>query len=148
MLYHYTDRVSAEEIVAAGLIRACPITLHRDPFARDKGLYTAPIVWLSINPILDGTVATKLLLAGWSLVGDLYRVVLPAEYSCQSLPEYSEAAGIEPAWWEMSVATGRLAGSDYTTWRIVAHDIRSAEWLRIEKLAGIEPGAETRWETT
>lgn len=136
MLYHYTDRLSAADIRRDGVIRATPITLHRDMFARDKGLETPPLVWLTVNPILDGTVITKMLVTGRpkSLIGDLWRFCVRNDYHCQSLGEYIDASGVDPAWWEWTVRTGSMAGSDYMTWRLCLADIPAADWLAIEVL--------------
>lgn len=139
MLYHYTDRLSLADIRREGVIRAAPQTLHRDMLARDRGLDTPPLVWLTINPVLDGTVVSKLVAAGWpeTLTGDLCRVVLPAGYAGDlGLGEWTEQVGIDPEWWTWVVRTGAMAGSDYTTWRICPRDIPAADWLRCEALTG------------
>lgn len=60
-----------------------PTTLHRDWLGLDTGFTTDPIVWLTINPILDLTVAAKMTLAGWpeALLNDIWRIILPRDYA-------------------------------------------------------------------
>jgi len=146
MLYHYTDRLSLADIRREGVIRAQPITLYRDLFGNGPNITTPPIVWLTINPILDGTVVAKMMAGGWpkSLIGDLCRVVLPDEYEPRGLAEWTELHGIDGEWWNCAVQTGMLAGSDYTTWRIHDADIVATDWLRTETLSGLSK-AGTVW---
>lgn len=136
MLYHYTDRLSAADIISDGVILARPQTLHRDMFARDKGLTTTPIVWLSTESDGDGTVAAKMIASEWppGLIGDLCRFSVADTHPCQTLDEYILTIGMDPIWWKWVVLTGRLAGSDWNTWRLCVADIRSADWLAVDVL--------------
>lgn len=146
MLYHYTDRLSAAEIKREAVIRAMPMTLHRDMLGQDAGFRTEAVVWLTINPILDGTVIAKMIAGGWprELTGDLYRFSLPDDYPCLSLGEYVDATGMDPDWWQWSVRTGQMAGSDYTTWRLCRAYIPAADWLAVEVLESI--AGRTNWK--
>lgn len=137
-MYHYTDRLSLDEIITSRVIRACSMTLHRDILGRDTGFETPPLVWLTVNPILDGTIVSKMLSGGWpkTLIGDLCRVRLPENYPAMGLADWTEAQGIAEDWWTWVVKTGHLAGSDYTTWRIASADVPASEWLDVETLAG------------
>lgn len=151
MLYHYTDRLSAADILRDGTIRAMPITLHRDMFAQDAGIVTPPIIWLTINPVLDMTVVVKMIGAGWpkALIGDLCRVVVRDDFPAQAFCDFVDAmdtAGIEPAWWDWTVRTGKMAGSDYTTWYVCQVDIAREDWVAVEVLDGIESGGATKWK--
>lgn len=133
MLYHYTDRLSIADICRDGEIRANPQTLHKDLLGQDEGLTTEPIVWLTINPILDGTVLWKMRAAGWDAIpGNLCRVVIPADYNDIGLGDYTDLMGIAPEWWMMVVQTGKMAGSDYTTWRIHRQPIPASDWVSVE----------------
>lgn len=133
-LYHYTDRLSAAEILAAGVIRAQPMTLHRDVLRRDQGYTTPPIVWLSTEPVLDGTVRAKLLAAGWPrrLHGHVFRFLIGDDVPAAALDDYSRAAGIDVAWWEWAIRTASFAGSQWRTWRLVDRDISRQEWLCVQ----------------
>lgn len=146
-LYHYTDRLSAADIRRAGVIRAQPLTLHRDMFAKDKGIETGPLVWLTVDASSEGTVVGKMLANGWpsALVGDLWRFVMPGDYPTQSLGDYIEAAGMDPAWWKWAVRTGMMAGSDCATWRLAIVDIPAADWLAVEVLAEMRDDGEMIW---
>lgn len=114
------------------------MTLYRDMLMRDRGYDTPPIVWLTINPILEMTVVTKMTLGRMrDLVGQLHRVVLPDGYAGDlGLGEYTDQAGIDPDWWTCVVQTGAAVGSHYTTWRVCPRDIPAADWLAVEVLAG------------
>lgn len=146
-LYHYCDRLTAADIRRDGVIRAAPLTLHRDMLARDEGLVTPPIVWLTINPIMDGTIVGKMIAGGWpkTLVGDLCRFALPGDYAPLGLAEYTESVGIDHAWWDWAVRTGEMAGSNYTTWRVLARDIPAADWLAVEVMAGRDASGGVEW---
>lgn len=146
MFYHYTDRFSLADIRREGVIRAYPAVLYRDLLRQGESLTTPPLVWLSSNPMLDLTVLAKMQAGGWPMppVGDLCRIVLPAGYADdEGLGEYTERVGIDHDWWTCVVRTGAMAGSDYTTWRIVDRDIPAADWLRCERLASLSP---VTWE--
>lgn len=140
MLYHYTDRLTAADIIRCGLIRAQSLTLHRDMLGQDEGRCTPPLVWLSTDSVIERTVTVKLWAAGWSrhLTGDLYRFALSDDYAPLGLAEYADQVGIELDWWEWIVRTGALVGSHYTTWRCYPGDIIAADWKSIEKLSGYE----------
>lgn len=114
--------------------------------ARDAGFTTPPLVWLTINPIMDLTVISKMMAGGWpqSLVGDLWRFVVADDHPCQSLGEYVDSIGMDPDWWDWTVRTGDMAGSNYTTWRLCAADIPAVDWLAVESLDAIVSTG-TKW---
>jgi hypothetical protein len=146
-LYHYTDAAAASEIRRRRVILAKSQILHKDMFGKDRGFPAPPVVWLTINPILDGTVVSKLVLAGHKrLEGELHRVVLPGDYCDVGLGDFTEARGIDPEWWVWVVKTGEMAGSNYTTWRVVDHDVKEKDWLRVEVMTGLGPDGTTTWE--
>jgi hypothetical protein len=148
MLYHYTDRLSCADIRREGVIRAAPLRLHRDLLARDEGEPTpTPIVWLTSNPVIDGTVLAKMVGAGWppSLIGDLCRIAVRADYPALALGEYCDHHRMDARLWDCVVRTGALVGSDYTTWRLAETDIPAGDWLSVEALAGIGSDGMTRW---
>ena len=148
MLYHYTDRLSTADIVRDKIIRAMPATLHRDMLGQDAGYQTEPIVWLTTNPILDGTVFVKMLSGGWpkDMEGNLCRFCLRVNYPSLTLADFVRETGMDANLWQWAVRTGKMAGSHYTTWRLCRHDVPSTEWLAVEKLRGIADGGETLWE--
>lgn len=154
MIYHYTDRISCREIVASREITPGKKTLYKHmlgAFAPDAGpeLEVGPLIWLTINPILDGTIATKLALAGWpvGMVGDLCRICLPDLYAGDiGLWEYTQAQGVDPDWWEWCIKTGVMVGSHYTTWRIATTPIPASDWLAVEVLAGYGEQGTTIWK--
>jgi len=136
MLYHYTDRLSAIDIRREGAIRATPLALHRDMFARDEGLRTDPLIWLTTSGSPDGTVLAKMRLGGWptTMAGNLFRFVVGADYPAKTLDEYFESTGVDPGWWKWAIATGELAGSRSEDWRLCLADIPVADWLAVEVL--------------
>jgi len=147
MLYHYTDRLSGAEIRHAGIIRATPITLHRDMFGADKGLQTKPIVWLTVNPIFEGTVVSKLFASGWprKLIGDIWRIGVADDYQCQPLDDYTASAGIDHDWWDWTIRTGKMVQSFAADWRICDRDIPAADWRVVEVLRNITADNDTIW---
>lgn len=139
-LYHYTDVDTARAILLAGVLRAAKQRVYRD-LAPDASrfLEIGPLAWLTINPILDGTVWAKLRLAGWpEIVGSLARVSVPDELCDVGLGDYCDANGLDYDWFGPMVQTGRLAGSDCTTWRLHDRDIPQSEWLAVEVCSGID----------
>lgn len=143
MLYHYTDRISLAEIRRDGVILARKQTLYKDMFGQVPWGEVGPLVWLTENPYLDGTIVGKLSLAGWpaGLVGDLCRIVLPDGYAGDvGLVEYTRRKGYPDEWWEWVVRSASLIGSHYAHWRVAAHDIPSYDWLGCEVLSGWTEG--------
>lgn len=137
--FHYTDRLSGREILQSKCIRAKATTLHKDMMGKDAGLQTPPLVWLSINPVLEGTTFSKLTIAGgWStgLVNDLWRFVFPREYAPLGLAEYADHVKIDLDWFGWMVRTGEIMCSNYTTWRCCPRDIPSTDWVGVEVLSG------------
>jgi hypothetical protein len=136
MLYHYTDRISAGQIQREGLIRASPLTLHRDLLARDRGMETPPAVWLTVSATPEPTVVCKLRAAGWTLApGDVWRITVPPDYPpAVSLPEWTERIGLQPADLRWLVTTAALVGSDWRDWRIVPASIPACDWVHIEPI--------------
>lgn len=130
-LYHYTDEDGLDGIQKAGEIRPASIRVTKDltPGPASRWLEIGPIVWLTINPVLDGTVLLKL------VNGDprrLCRITVP--YICDTgLAEYCDAEGIELDWLVPMVQTGQMAGSNYTTWRLHSEPIPQSVWLSIER---------------
>jgi hypothetical protein len=149
MLYHYTDRASAADICRERVIRAAPLRLHRDLLARDIGMETVPLVWLTTNPVLEGTVAAKMLSAGWPsrLTGDLWRFTVAETVATQSLPEFVQAQGMDPSWWQWTVRTAALAFSDYSMWRVSLADIAQRDWKAVEALAAFTEAGDTIWKS-
>jgi hypothetical protein len=150
MLYHYTDRLSAAEIIRDGSIRAQKLTLYKDVRGKaggSRGYETPPLVWLTINPIIEPTVCTKLIAGGWQkdFVNDLWRFSLPAEYAPMGLAEYSDAHCIDPSWWMWVVRSGALVGSDYTTWRLHPRRIPREDWVSVEILSGYDAESGPIW---
>ena len=136
-VYHYTGTRQLRQIVREGVIKAGPTRLWRDfertVVARD----TEPIVWLSSNPMLEMTTAIKLGFAG--LVGNVGRIALPYGYAGDvGLGEYTERVGIPHDDWLWCVHTGELAGSNYTTWRVVPHDVPRCDWHHAEWLSSLD----------
>jgi hypothetical protein len=121
-LYHYTYRMSAQEIGKSGRIQAQRCRVYMDMVPnKSRSFETMPIVWLTINPILDAVVLTKLTAAGWG-PKSLSRVKLP--YICDvGLGDFVEASNYVPSHFNPMVETGHMVGSDYTTWRIFEGDL-------------------------
>lgn len=131
MLYHYTDRITADGIVQAGVIRAASATLHLDMWGKDKGRETPPIVWLTASETPDPTVLAKLRVAGWPLAkGDVRRFVFSDDYPCLTFNAWVNRTGIPPEWFRWMKATARLAKSNVADWRVVEGD--ASGWLRVE----------------
>lgn len=133
--YHYTDRLSAADIRRDGILRAYPLTLHRDMFGRDRGKETVPVVWLTTAESPERTVTAKLVAAGWPLVaGDLVRFAIPDDYpGVTAFPGYHEPyLGCDPIWWDWALRTAVMAGSRWEDWRTVARDVPAADWLAVE----------------
>jgi hypothetical protein len=149
-IYHYTDRLSAAEILRDGRIRARPTTLYKDVHGAaggSRGYTTPPLIWLSINPLVEPTIVWKLIGAGWPkrLVNDLWRFVLPASYAPMGLAEYSDANRIDTAWWQWVVQSGAMVGSDYTTWRLYPRHIPREDWAAVEVLADYDTQSRPIW---
>lgn len=144
-LYHYTLRAGLDGILRDRVIQARSMPLYRTMMATDTPTISPPLVWLTINPVIEGTVAVTLLQARTPLPWNLFRLVLPRDYTDLSLPEWCDQAGSPIELWEMVVRTANMAGSSYTTWRVVPHDIPLAAVSRIEVLSGVTEGGLTTW---
>jgi hypothetical protein len=146
MLYHYTDRLSAADIRRDGRIKALPATLYQDSLAVGPSCRTKPIVWLTTNPILDGTVVVKMISAGWpkGMVGDLCRFSLHGPAGVLPFADYVYQSGIDPDWWNRMVETGAMVGSHYTTWMLADRDIET--WDAVEVLEGFGGDGATTWK--
>jgi len=145
-LYHYTDSTAAAEIIRDGVIRASTMRVYRDLIPDvSRSIEIGPVVWLTINYILEGTTLFKLKRQNIEPVGGLVRFV--TGYICDvGLADYCDRHKLDPEWFTPMVQTGKLAGSDYTTWRLLDRDIPKDEWLRAEKLKGISDKGKSIWE--
>ena len=104
-----------------------------------------PLVWLTINDVVEGAVAETLLKAKVPLPWNLFRLVLPRAYTDLSQPEWCDQSGSPIELWEMVVRTAGMAGSHYTTWRVVPRDIPFAEVTQVEVLSGVTSEGLTTW---
>lgn len=149
LIHHYTDRLSAADIRREGVIRAYPLTLHRDLFARSATADTVPLVWFTAAADPEPTVVTKMRLSGWPMppVGDLYRFALPADYpDARPFPRVPAPLvfGREPWWWHWTLTTAAMAGSRHEDWRLVTRDVPLADVVAVEVLAA-GAGAVPAW---
>jgi hypothetical protein len=137
VLFHYTDKVSIKGILKDARIKAKSTRLYKDMHALGESVETSPIVWLTLDPSTEPTLELSLIHCGWptNMSGNLYRILLPEDFPCLTLQEFSEAAGIDEEWWYWSVKSGRLAGSHYSQWRIVTRDVPRGEWTGVEVMA-------------
>lgn len=141
MIYHYTTRGAL--IVKSGVIKARPMLVFRDLMATDK-VELEPVVWFTINPILDGTVVISEAAQGVRLgPGDLWRFGVADDVAPLGLAEWAEKHGHPPELFTYMVITGKLAGSDYTCWRVCEEDVPKGKWLAVERLYGEEWRAAT-----
>ena len=134
-LYHYTDRLSGAEILAAGVIRAQSMLLYRDMWASPPGSAIEPVVWLSTAETVDGTVVAKLLAAGWppDLTGQVWRFCVDPPEALK-LPDFIAATGMDRGLWEWAIKTGAVVGSHWRDWRLLPRDLPASEWLTVEML--------------
>lgn len=137
MLYHYTDLHSARDIQRTGVIRAVETIIYRDLVPQaERSLTLPPLVWLSTNPYLDGTVWAKMQLGGWPTpLGNLCRIVVRPDLCDVGLGDYADLHKIDYDWFIPMVQTGKLSGSDYTAWRLHSADIPATDWRGVEVLA-------------
>jgi hypothetical protein len=149
--YHYTDRLNGAEILQAQRIRATKMTLYKDPNGRFSGAHgfeTPPIVWLTINPVMEMSVYFKLTGVGrWpeGLVNDIWRFCFPDEYEPLGLAEFATAHRIDFGWFDWTVRTGHLVGSDYTCWRLRRRHIPASDWTAVEVLTGYRGKGDPIW---
>jgi hypothetical protein len=147
LVYHYTDLPGITGILADGLIRASPTRLYADLLMTRVVRDTEPLVWLSINPIMEMTTMVKLMLDHPSPIGKIHRIAIPYGYAGDvGLGDYTEAKKIPYSDWRWNVLTGDHAGSHYTTWRLVTRDIPRADWLGVERLAGVSAEDGLKWD--
>jgi hypothetical protein len=149
-LYHYTDRLTGADILKDGRIRTRKQTLYKDMHGAHSGragFETPPLLWLTTDPVMEMTVYWKMIGAKWpeGLVNDLWRFVLPPDYSPLGLAEYAKAKKIDLDWWKCVVASGHVGGSDYTTWRLHSRPIPKSDWTRVEILSGYDDQGNPIW---
>ena len=145
-LYHYTSAEAVAGIFREGLIRAHPSRLYRTMEMSDTPKLSPPLVWLTTNPIMEGTVAAKIKASGRPLVGGIHRVLIRRDFTDLSLPEWCEQTGWDIDDWACIVQTGMMGHSHYSTWRVVPSDVPISAAMGLERLAGVEPSGLTRWE--
>lgn len=147
LVFHYTGPEGIAGILKDGLIRASPTPLYRDLAFSDLIRQTEPVVWLSINPIMEMTTLVKLSIDHPNPIETVFRVALPYGYAGDlGLGEYTEAKGIPHQDWLWSIRTGEMAGSNYTTWRVCPRDIPRADWVAVERLASFDKDLGFLWE--
>ena|SRR5947207_1209194 len=119
-----------------------------DLFMRGERKRTPPVVWLTLDDRLDGTIATKVLLAGYpDPAQHIYRFVLPAEYGCIDLHDFADNHHIDRKWLNCLVMTGGMAGSHWRDWRLCEREIPAVDWLRLEILTDIDEAGKTYWDS-
>lgn len=127
MLYHYTDRVSAAEILRDGVIKAHPVVVYPhllggEPIVLDKA------VWLTTSPVASATVAVKLHLAGWPVdePGAVWRLAVDDE-TLPDLVDWAFARDYDPALFRWMVRTAKLVGEYWIDWRLASADVPCVE---------------------
>lgn len=123
-LYHYTDKLCYDEIVACGVIRASRLRLYQDMFAQGEYRETLPCVWLTENDQAEPTVLAKLVAAGWQ-PGDVRQITVDVDDTI-GLDEFAQRCQHDWAWWKWMLLTAQLAGSNPNEWRMALHDVAVA----------------------
>lgn len=146
MLYHYAMTPTIRLIQADGLIRANPQTLFADMFGREAIRTTPPIVWLTLNPLGEGTTLAKAQAAGYrgKLIGDIGRIAVDESIGPMDLAEYTESVRIPLEAWRWVLATADMTNIDPSVWRICPRNIAASEWLAVEVMTEIDT-AGTTW---
>lgn len=131
MLYHYTDIENLESIQRCGEIRPHKIKVTKDLFPTERSEYKTigPILWLTTNPVLEGTAIIKLC---HGKLERLRRIVLPPDYCDVGLGDYCDLHGIDYDWLTPMIQSGSLVGSHYSTWRLHARPIPSSDWVAVQ----------------
>lgn len=130
MLYHYTDCVTAREIIAAGQINANPVIVYRDLLGREK-IELARAVWLTTAEVPPPTVLAKLIVAGWS-VDQVWRFVVDVE--ALDLPDWAGQHDYDPGLFRWMMLTATMAGENWENWRLTNDAI--AKWASVESFQG------------
>ena len=148
MIWHYTERLSAADVLHEGVIRAKPKTLHKDAFARDRGIDTVPVVWFTASNEPDATVLAKMKIGGWPMppIGDLYRFALPDDYPVERIPDdEGPVLGIATEWWFWTVMTAQMAGETLADTRMILRDVPLSDVIAVEVLSGFDGDGRLTW---
>jgi len=128
MFYHYTNNRCAKSIIKQGVIEAHEMTLHRDMFARDRGLDIGKAVWFTTDSTIEGTILAKMSMCyGYEtmsqMIGTLCRFIIPDEYPVMNLVDYAKSQKIDMEWWYWCIESAKTARSFAADWRIADHDV-------------------------
>ena len=140
MIYHYTMIPTVRKIQADGVIRSASQILFADAFARQIAHTTPPIVWLTLNPLGEGTTLAKAKAGGYKgkLIGDIGRILVADEIAPMDLNDYTQSINLPLEAWRWVLATAEMIDIDPTVWRVCPRDIPREEWQGVEVLSGID----------
>lgn len=133
MIYHYTTLASAASIRRESLLRAYPVIVYQDLSCRER-VELAPAVWFTTDADLDGPVAVKAALGG--ITPDQSRAFwrFAVVDTLPDLPTWAHTHDYPPELFRWMILTGKLAGSEYTDWRLAGGDVPRSAWAAIEYL--------------
>jgi len=135
MLYHYTDRDSAREIIEAGALRAEPVRV-RTALIGGEELLLARCVWFTRSAEVSPTVKAKLAVAGWPLDRPemLWRFGVADGAVPLDLPAWAYPHGYDPQLFRWMLVTAHVAGERWEDWRLSDADVPRERWLAVESL--------------
>lgn len=137
MLYHYTDRDSASDIMRDNVLRAHPV-LIRTALIGGEEIALAPAVWFTPLDTPAPTILAKLRLFGWPVdkPGMIWRFGVADDVASLDLPAWAHPHGYNPELFRWMLLTAQLVGEDWQQWRLSAADVPRVEWLAVEELQG------------
>ena len=147
VLFHYTDRVAAEEILRQRVLRAHSTTVHGYHPRRDERVETPPLVWLTTNAYLEGSVVQKMMQnAGrQSIVNDICRFILRPDPTALTLRRYAKSVNIPLRFFSWMMAFANELGPGCKLWRCCPRDIPIEDWRGVEILTGRRANGNPIW---
>jgi hypothetical protein len=138
MLYHYTDRDSAAEIVRDGVIRAEPVIVM-SALIGGREIELAPAVWFTIADECP-TVLAKMQVGGWPIdkPGMVWRICVEDTVAPLDLAAWAHPHDYDPQIFRWMLLTAQFAGEDWTAWRLCGADVPREQWVAMQSLCGGE----------
>lgn len=146
MLYHYTFAECAEKIDREGVIKPARTDLYADIGATVIVDKTTPIVWLTLNPIIDETILAKLIAFREPSPGSLARYVIdPEAVPAERLNAYVKRLKMDRRAWLWSIVTAGMLGVDLDLWRVVEAPITREAWAGRDVATEFTPEGRIAW---
>lgn len=140
LLFHYTSRAAAIEILRSGVLRAFPVVAQ--DFRQPVTTQLAPAVWLTRRPQPSPMVLARMLLDGLAPEQDgaCWRFLIDGrKYPLPSLGSWILGNGYAPRLFVWLMTAASFVGDDFNDWHLSPEDIP------LGQLAGVQSFRAGEW---